>query len=386
MALNTLPISTIVSVSVAEAQPGLLVPNPNNICILDSEVPANPDNLTNNLGIYTSTEQVATDWGTGSEAYAQAVEIFDQKPNILQGGGRLLIYYMTGGVSTITQGIAAVEQLAYAAAYLYAGYNPNNAEVEAGAAAANAIGSGKMLGCSSYQTSDLNSGGLFYVLSASDIPGAIMFLYTQGASYLTARIATAGLFSAQMATDFSGQNTCINVNLKTLQGTTVDSGITNSVLTSCQTLGVYVYASIQGVAKVIANGGPNFNWFDNVYNLLAFTNALQVAIFNALATTATKIPQTEAGMQTLKNAVISVCQQYVTAGYIAPGEWNSPDTFGNQAAFLRNITQLGYYLYSQPVSAQSEAQREARVAPLMQLAIKLAGAIDTASISVNINP
>jgi hypothetical protein len=384
--MSTLPVSTIVNVSVAALQPGLLVPNVSNICILNKEVPAQPGNLTNLLGVYTSTEQVATDWGSGSEAYAQAVAIFGQKPNLLAANAVLMIYYMTSGVGTITQAITAVEGLAYAGAYLYAGYNPDAAEVEAGAAAANAIGSGKPLGCSSYLTSDLNAGGLFYTLSASDIPAGIMLLYTQAASYLGARIATAALFAAQMWTNFSGQNTTINVNVKTLYGITVDPGITPVILTQCQNLGVYVYASIQGVAKVIANGGPNNNFFDNVYNLNAFSNAVQIAVFNVLAQTPTKIPQTEDGMQMLKNAVLAVCQQFVVNGYIAPGTWNATDTFGNQSAFLRNIQQLGYYLYSAPIGAQSEAVRETRVAPVMQLAIKLAGAIDTASILIFINP
>jgi hypothetical protein len=151
-------------------------------------------------------------------------------------------------------------------------------------------------------------------------------------------------------------------------------------------LGVNVYASIQGVAKFIANGGPNSIFMDNVYNLLWFANALQIGIFDALAMTSTKIPQTEAGMTILKNAVIAVCQQAVLNGYIAPGTWQSTDTFGDLKSFLRNIVQLGYYVYSQPIGQQSEAVRMTRAAPLMQLAVKLAGAINTASLLVFFNP
>lgn len=384
--INTLPVSIIVSVSIAAAQPGLQVPNVNNLCILDTETPAQPGNLTSGIGFYTTAQQVGIDWGTTSEAYLQAVAIFNQKPNILAGGGVLMIYYMTGGVTTLTQAINAVEGLAYAGAYLYAGYNPNNTEVEAAAAVANSIGSGKPLGCSSYLTSDLNSGGLFFVLSASNLPAAIMVLYTQAATPAGARLAAAIAFAQQMSTNFDGQNTTVNLNLKTAQGLIADPGITSAIYTQCKNLGVLCYPSIQGVAKWVANGAPNFNYFDNVYNLNWFSNAIQIAIFNALAETATKIPQTEAGMTVLKNAVISVCQQAVLNGYIAPGTWNATDTFGNQVSFLRNIAQLGYYLYAAPIGSQSEAVRETRAAPLMQLAVKLAGAINTASITVEINP
>jgi hypothetical protein len=384
MSTATLPVSTIVQVSIAAPQPGLLVPNVNNICILDTETPAHPENLTALIGVYSNSAEVGVDWGTSSEAYKQAVAIFSQRPNILAGGGQLVIYYMTGSIVTLLEAITAVEALIYVGAYLWAGYNPVNAEIEAAVATVNGLG--KLIGVSTYLTSDLTAGNLLYVVSAANEPSGVLFLYTQGGTYLAARLAMAAVFSAQMSTNFAGQNTTLNLNVKTLQGVTADTGITPAVLTTCQTLGVNVYASIQGVAKFIANGGPNFIFMDNVYNLLWFANALQIGIFNALAMTSTKIPQTEAGMTVLKNAVIAVCQQAVLNGYIAPGTWQSTDTFGDLKSFLRNIVQLGYYIYSQPIGDQSEAVRETRAAPLMQLAVKLAGAINTASLLVFFNP
>ena len=384
MSTATLPVSTIVQVSIAAPQPCLLVPNVNNICILDTETPAHPENLTALIGVYSNSAEVGVDWGTSSEAYAQAVAIFSQRPNILAGGGQLVIYHMTGSIVTLLEAITAVEALIYVGAYLWAGYNPVNAEIEAAVATVNGLG--KLIGVSTYLTSDLTAGNLLYVVSAANEPSGVLFLYTQGGTYLAARLAMAAVFSAQMSTNFAGQNTTLNLNVKTLQGLTADTGITPAVLTTCQTLGVNVYASIQGVAKFIANGGPNFIFMDNVYNLLWFANALQIGIFNALAMTSTKIPQTEAGMTVLKNAVIAVCQQAVLNGYIAPGTWQSTDTFGDLKSFLRNIVQLGYYIYSQPIGNQSEAVRETRAAPLMQLAVKLAGAINTASLLVFFNP
>ncbi len=384
MSTATLPVSTIVQVSIAAPQPGLLVPNVNNICILDTETPAVPSNLTNLIGVYSNSAEVGVDWGTTSEAYKQAVAIFSQRPNILAGGGQLIIYYMTGSIVTLSQAIAEVEALIYVGAYLWAGYNPIAAEVEAAALVVNGLG--KLIGVSSYLTSDLAGGGLLYVVSGLNEPSAVLFLYTQGGTHLAARLAMAAVFSAQMSTNFEGQNTTLNLNVKTLQGVAADTGITPAVLTTCQTLGVNVYASIQGVAKFIANGGPNSIFMDNVYNLLWFANALQIGIFDALAMTSTKIPQTEAGMTILKNAVIAVCQQAVLNGYIAPGTWQSTDTFGDLKSFLRNIVQLGYYVYSQPIGQQSEAVRMTRAAPLMQLAVKLAGAINTASLLVFFNP
>jgi hypothetical protein len=384
MSTATLPVSTVVTISVSAPQPGLLVPNVNNICIVDTEAPAVPSNLTNNLGIYATAAQVGVDWGTTSEAYLQAQAIFNQQPNILAGGGQLAIYAMSGAVTTVSQAIAAVEGLIYVGAYLWAGYSPNAAEVEAAASAVNTLR--KILGVSSYQVSDMTSPGVLYAISGSNLPSADLVLYTQAGTAVGARLAEAARLSQQMATNFLAQNSCINMNMKTAQGLTADAGITPAVLTTASGLGVNVYGNIQGVAKWISNGGPNNIYLDNTFNLLWFTNALQVAYFNALATTSTKIPQTEAGMTTIKNALLAVCKQGGLNGYLAPGQWNATDTFGDNVSFLRNITQLGYYIYSQPMAAQSQAVRVTRAAPLVQIAAKLAGGINTGSVSVLINP
>ena len=90
-------------------------------------------------------------------------------------------------------------------------------------------------------------------------------------------------------------------------------------------------------------------------------------------------------MDGFKGALRAVCEQAVTNQYSAPGQWNSPTTFGNQGDFLANILQRGYYIFSLPIGKQPQVDREARKAPLVQIALKEAGAIDSASIIVNVN-
>ena len=110
-----------------------------------------------------------------------------------------------------------------------------------------------------------------------------------------------------------------------------------------------------------------------------------MAGFNYLATTNTKIPQTEGGMDGLKGAYRNVCQQAVANQFAAPGSWNSGTTFGNQAQLLLNVSQFGYYIYSTPISQQSQTDRSNRVAPLVSIALKLAGAIQSSTVVVYIN-
>jgi hypothetical protein len=186
-----------------------------------------------------------------------------------------------------------------------------------------------------------------------------------------------------LSTNFSGSNTTQTMQLKDLIGITPDSSMTQTLYNKCQDAGVDVYASIQGVAKVLTSGANGF--FDDVYNLQWFVIALQVAGFNCLAQSSTKIPQTENGVSALKSSYRAVCEQSVTNQFVAPGAWNSPVTFGSQADFVANIAQRGYYIFSVPVAQQSATDRADRKAPLIQIAIKLAGAVHSSTVIVNVN-
>lgn len=186
-----------------------------------------------------------------------------------------------------------------------------------------------------------------------------------------------------LSTNFDGSNTTQTMHLKDLIGVEPDSTMTQSFLNEAQIAGADVYASFQGVAKVYCSGANHF--FDQVYNLGWLVGAVQVAGFNYLAQSSTKIPQTENGMLGLKGAYRAVCEQGITNQYGAPGSWNSSTTFGNQADFLANISQRGYYIFSQPIAQQNQAARAARSAPLVQIAFKEAGAIHSSDVIVNIN-
>jgi hypothetical protein len=325
----------------------------------------------------------------GSETYQQAVNIFSQRPNPLSGGGQLVVYAGSGG-QTLLQMIEALQPSIFFGLALYAGYNPINSEVEAAASYMQSQGLG--LGVTSYLTTDAQAGGLFVAIRNASQNFAFCFYYgigTDGSSvgsYAAARIAGAAYFGRLYSTNFDGSNTTSTMQMKDLVNVEPDPTVTQTVLTLLQNLGVDCFSSIAGLPKVFSFGGASGAYFaDNTYNLEWLTFALEVALFNVIAETNTKIPQTERGVALLKDAIIQVLNQAVVNGYIAPGTWNSPDTFGDPAVLDANVLQLGYYVYSQPVSQQSETARAARQAPLIQVAIKLAGAIHTVSCIVNIN-
>jgi hypothetical protein len=471
-----LAISDVVNVSVSAAGAGAGAYNTSNLAIFTSEVPASSFG-TLGYALYTSASQVATDFGTGSQTYAEALQVFSQQPNILAGGGYLVVIpflyevqqftfsgtpasgsfqFAFGGsstaaiqynasassIQTAVQGlpglasatvvgtISASTSLSVSMQGTYGAQSlmtvVSNSMQTAGSSAVTVTGShfvvGETLGPAITRTSGLvqyfglmgiqvfsqadmlaaaavvqglNKIAFFTSYTAADVqPGGMLdmlrtgsFTQSRGLFYGGTSATALGMMSAYagraLSVNFSGSNTTITMHLKDLVGVQPDPSMTETLLAACQAAGADIYASFQGVPKTFTSGANQF--FDYVYNLQWFVGAIQIAGFNYLAQSSTKIPQTEAGMSGLKGAYRTVCEQAVTNQYVAAGTWNSPDTFGIQSDFLQNISGRGYYIYSAPIAAQLAADRAARKAPLAQIALKLAGAIQSSSVLIYIN-
>ncbi len=241
----------------------------------------------------------------------------------------------------------------------------------------------KMLACVSRDPDDVANGGRLDLLRSGNLNKSRGLFYGSD-NDRDALVMAASYFGRALGVNFTGSNTTITMHLKDLIGVQPDPSMTVTLLNLCKAAGADTYISIQGVPKVFCVGANDF--FDQVYNLCWFVGDLIVNGFNALATTSTKVPQTEAGVAVLKGAYRESCEQGLTNQYLAPGRWTSPTTFGNLNDFLRNIEEKGYYIYSAPVALQSAVDRAARIAPLIQIAAKEAGAIHKSNVIVYINP
>lgn len=376
MSTSQLPITNVVNVSVATPPAGLTSYKINNLAYFTKETPVVS---IPTYAVYLDPASVAVDWGSSSETYQAAIAVFSQTPNILAGNGAFIVFPMQTGDTLASVLPTASAQIFFGGA-LFGGYAPNDAEILAAATAYQAAQ--KMLFIGNNNLTAIAGGGVFTTIQLANETYARCLLYTLGA--LQARLFAAAYAGRAMSVDFEGSNTTLTMHLKDLVGITPDTGITQTVLNTCQTVGADVYTNIGPLPKVFCSGGNTF--YDQVYGTLWLIFALQVAGFNALATTGTKLPQTEPGMAVLRNAYTGVCDRGVTNGFIAPGAWNSPQTFGNQIDLIASVLQRGYYVYSKPVNQQPQAQRAARIAPLVQIAVKLAGAIHSSNVLVFINP
>ena len=371
-----LDVINVIDVSVSFAPQGLGNYNINNLALFTTETPI-AGGAYGTYGAYVSPSAVADDWGSTSETYQQAIAVFSQQPNILAGDGNLLIFPMAGG-ETLAQAIARCVGIVFFCGIISNDY-PSSGNMKTLADQVQAYGD-KILFLPSNTGSDI-AGAFTTIKSASDY--ATRCLYYSG-SALQARLFAAAAASRGLSVNFYGSNTAITMNLKQLATISADEGITPTIYENCQTAGVDVYTDFAGISAYVSNGANKF--FDEVYNLVWFVSQIKVSGFNALLQVGNKIPQTEPGMSYLKSVYRAVCDQGVNNGYIAPGAWNSAEWFGVQADMINNILNKGYYIYSQPVNQQLQANRQLRQAPLVQIAIKEAGAVHSTSIVVNINP
>jgi hypothetical protein len=375
-----LELSNVINISVSQAPAGIGAYNTSNLALFTSETPAGSFG-TDGYKIYLSPTEVGVDFGSSSAAYKMANAVFSQSPNILAANGYLVVILLNSG-EKLDHAITRTQDLVQ-----YFGIISNSDVTAIGqtdmlAAAAVVQPLNKILFVVSNAHADLNSGGKLDLIRTGG------FYKTRGLYYGSSTAGDDLLMMASYAgralsTNFSGSNTTQTMHLKDLTGIQPDPTMTQTYLNLAQTAGADCYVSLQGVAKVFTSGANQF--FDQVYNQEWFVGALQVAGFNYLAQSSTKIPQTESGMDGLKGAYRAICEQSITNQYVAAGSWTSPTTFGNQQDFFNNISQRGYYIYSTPVALQNQADRAARKAPLVQIALKEAGAIQSSDVIVNIN-
>lgn len=194
--------------------------------------------------------------------------------------------------------------------------------------------------------------------------------------------AVASFFGRAVTVNFNGSNTTITMMYKQEPGV-VPQNLNATQADALKEKNANVFVNYNNDTAIIQYGTMGSgDYFDDIFGLDWLRNAVQTAVYNLLYTSPTKIPQTDAGNQLIANTITQVLAQGVTNGLIAPGVWNSAG-FGQlqQGQFLDK----GYYVYTPPIATQLQADREARKSVVFQVAVKLAGAIHTVDIIINVN-
>lgn len=382
--MSMINISNVVSISVILPPAGLPSYSINNLVCFTKDTPL--VSLGADFAAYSTAADVATDWGSSSDTYKAALAVFAQSPNILTGNGLFVVVPMVSGEllgAAITRASSLIYFGGCATTFtpgITGSTGATGANKEAFEASTVANGLGKLLFLATHLTADLTTPGLAFTIQSKTETKTRVLFHNDAAMLQPMTWAYA---SRGMSTNFAATNVAQTMNLKTLSGVTADTAMTQTYLNEAKAVGADVYVSIAGASCAMSYGANGF--FDDVYNLMWLVGALEVAGFNHLRGTGSKIPQTETGMDGLKSAYRRVCSQATGNGFLAPGEWTGSDTFGNPEDFHRNIADFGFYIYSAPVAEQAVADRESRIAPVIQIGIKYAGALHSSSVIVQVN-
>jgi len=386
---QTLDLVNVVSVALLPNPAELGTPLINTVALFTQEAPSGwgPGQT---YAVYKDPASVTTDFGSNSSAAAMANALFAQTPNPVNTGGYLVIIprLTSPSLETVRDAIARTKDLVYYYGILIdeeMGGNPT----EFGALCAQIQVEKKMFFYCSSSVADLQPGSMLDLVRQATQFRCRMFYHgnalLNGAAVQQTQIFSAAYVGRALSTDFTGVGTAMTMHGKALVNLVPDQTIAQTQLNLAIAAGIDVYVSVAGIPMAFTSGANTF--YDEVYGSDWFAFSLQVAGFNYLMPTAFKIPQTEEGMTGLKDAYRKVCGQAVANGLLAGGSWTAAVPAGvPQSLFKDNIANIGYFVFSQPVAIQNPTDRKARKAPLVQIAAKLAGAIHSSNVLVQMNP
>jgi hypothetical protein len=221
-----------------------------------------------------------------------------------------------------------------------------------------------------------NSTTLEYALKAAGYQRTVWMLSTHdahAAMSLLGRIATV---------NFSGSNTTITLKFKQCPGVSPEN-LTVQQAAALAAVNGNAFVAYDNDTAILQEGTMAGGWFvDERHGLDWLQNYVETAVWNLLYTSTTKVGQDEEGSNALVAEVCRAMDQSVRNNLVSPGVWNS-DGFG---ALKRGDTLTsGYYVYIQPLAEQSQADREARKAPPIQVAAKLTGAVHFVDVTISVN-
>ncbi|NTG00108.1 DUF3383 domain-containing protein [Agrobacterium rhizogenes] len=194
--------------------------------------------------------------------------------------------------------------------------------------------------------------------------------------------AVASMYGRAFTVNFEANNTTITLKFKQEPGVSAET-ITESQAATLKSKNCNVFVNYNNDTAIIQEGVmANGYFFDEVHGTDWLQNAVQTDVYNLLYQSSTKIPQTDDGTHLIVTTIEATLSRAVNNGLVAPGIWNAGG-FGQlkQGQMLSS----GYYVYAPLISSQSQADREARKSVPIQVAAKLAGAIHSVNVIINVN-
>lgn len=221
-------------------------------------------------------------------------------------------------------------------------------------------------------------------LSQDDLPSRLKDLgYKRSFTQYSANpLAVCSAAARAFTVNFNANRSVITLKFKQEPGV-VAEGLTETQARVLEGKNCNVFVAYDNDTAILQEGVmAGGAYFDEIHGLDWLQNAIQTDCYNLLYQSKTKIPQTDDGVNQVVTTISKVMGEAVKGGLVAPGVWNA-DGFGilNRGDYLPD----GYYIYAQSVQDQSQSEREQRKAPPIQVAAKLAGAVHSLDVIVDVN-
>ncbi|EPG4139527.1 DUF3383 family protein [Raoultella ornithinolytica] len=375
-----LPVSNVVNVDVIMSPVAATGRNFGALLILGTStvIP-----VTERIRQYSAIEDIGDDFGVDSPEYEAATIFFSQspKPTLVYIGrwAKTLAEGEEGAVETLLQAVnASLQYTNWYGLAIADSADLVEADVISVAAAIEASSLSRILAVTTDDVNVLvagNTDNIGYKLKAAGY-GRTFWQYSSSSKY-----AAISAFGRAFTVNFTGNNTTITLKFKTEPGVTYET-LTTTQAAAIDSINGNVYVYYANDTAIIQQGVmANGDFFDERHGLDWLQNYVQTNLYNLLYTSATKIPQTDAGVTRLMTNVEASLDQAVNNGLVAPGVWNGGPIGQIQSG---DTLTKGYYVYADAVSSQAQSDREARKSPVIQAAIKLAGAIHYGDVQINV--
>ncbi|HDX8786015.1 DUF3383 family protein [Klebsiella michiganensis] len=375
-----LPVSNVVNVDVIMSPVAATGRNFGALLILGTStvIP-----VTERIRQYSAIEDIGDDFGVDSPEYEAATIFFSQspKPTLVYIGrwAKTLAEGEAGAVETLLQAVnASLQYTNWYGLAIADSADLVEADVISVAAAIEASSLSRILAVTTDDVNVLvagNTDNIGYKLKAAGY-GRTFWQYSSSSKY-----AAISAFGRAFTVNFTGNNTTITLKFKTEPGVTYET-LTTTQAAAIDSINGNVYVYYANDTAIIQQGVmANGDFFDERHGLDWLQNYVQTNLYNLLYTSATKIPQTDAGVTRLMTNVEASLDQAVNNGLVAPGVWNGGPIGQIQSG---DTLTKGYYVYADAVSSQAQSDREARKSPVIQAALKLAGAIHYGDVQINV--
>ncbi|WP_163593271.1 DUF3383 family protein [Klebsiella variicola] len=375
-----LPVSNVVNVDVIMSPVAATGRNFGALLILGTStvIP-----VTERIRQYSAIEDIGDDFGVDSPEYEAATIFFSQspKPTLVYIGrwAKTLAEGEAGAVETLLQAVnASLQYTNWYGLAIADSADLVEADVISVAAAIEASSLSRILAVTTDDVNVLvagNTDNIGYKLKAAGY-GRTFWQYSSSSKY-----AAISAFGRAFTVNFTGNNTTITLKFKTEPGVTYET-LTTTQAAAIDAINGNIYVYYANDTAIIQQGVmANGDFFDERHGLDWLQNYVQTNLYNLLYTSTTKIPQTDAGVTRLMTNVEASLDQAVNNGLVAPGVWNGGPIGQIQSG---DTLTKGYYVYADAVSSQAQSDREARKSPVIQAAIKLAGAIHYGDVQINV--